>query len=85
MNTLFVLLQAVDGPTIAKAAIVIAASLIVLAAGLSISRIGVTAVKSIARQPEASGDIRTNMIVSAALIEGVSFFALILCIIALFI
>lgn len=85
MNTLFVLLQAVDGASIAKAAIAIGASLVVIGAGHAIGRIGESALKSIARQPEASGDIRTNMIVSAALIEGVAFFALILCIIALFI
>ncbi len=84
MNTLIVLLQAVDGASIAKAAIAIGASIVVIAAALGIGRIGETALKSIARQPEASGDIRTNMIVSAALIEGVAFFALILCIIALF-
>lgn len=85
MNTLFVLLQVVDGASIAKAAIAIGASLVVIGAALGIGRIGESALKSIARQPEASGDIRTNMIVSAALIEGVAFFALILCIIALFI
>lgn len=85
MNTLFVLLQAVDGASIVKAAIAIGASLVVIGAGLGIGRIGTSALKSIARQPEASGDIRTNMIVSAALIEGVAFFALIVCIIALFI
>lgn len=85
MNTLFVLLQAVDGASVAKAAIAIGASLVVIGAGLSIGKIGESALKSIARQPEASGDIRTNMIVSAALIEGVAFFALVLCIIALFI
>ena len=37
-----------------------------------------------ARQPEATGDIRSNMIVIAALVEGVAFFALIVCILALF-
>lgn len=85
MNTLLVLLQSVDGPSIAKAAIALGAGIIVLGAGFGIGRIGSSALKSIARQPEASGDIRTNMIVSAALIEGVAFFALILCIVALFI
>ncbi|MGB4327649.1 MAG: ATP synthase F0 subunit C [Tenuifilum sp.] len=85
MNTLLILLQSIDGASIAKFGIALGAAIIVLAAGLSIGRIGSSALKSIARQPEASGDIRTNMIVSAALIEGVAFFALIILIVALFV
>ncbi|HRR12536.1 MAG TPA: ATP synthase F0 subunit C, partial [Tenuifilum sp.] len=82
MNTLLILLQSIDGASIAKFGIALGAAIIVLAAGLGIGRIGSSALKSIARQPEASGDIRTNMIVSAALIEGVAFFALIILIVA---
>jgi F-type H+-transporting ATPase subunit c len=41
--------------------------------GLGIGRIGGSALESIARQPEVSGDIRANMIVAAALIEGAAF------------
>jgi F-type H+-transporting ATPase subunit c len=41
--------------------------------------------EAIARQPEAAGDIRTNMLVSAALIEGVAFFAVVVCLLILFI
>jgi len=85
MNTLLILLQSIDGASIAKFGIALGAAIIVLAAGLGIGRIGTSALKSIARQPEASGDIRTNMIVSAALIEGVAFFALIILIVALFV
>ena len=55
------------------------AALTALAAAFGISRIGSTAVEAIARQPEAAGDIRTNMIISAALIEGVSLFAVVVC------
>ncbi len=40
--------------------------------------------EAIARQPEASNDIRSNMIVIAALIEGVALFAVIVCILSLF-
>ena len=40
---------------------------------------------AIARQPEASGDIRSNMIVIAALVEGVALFAVIVCVLSLFI
>lgn len=51
--------------------------LIILGAGFGIGKIGSTAVESIARQPEAAGPIGTNMIIAAALIEGVTVIALI--------
>lgn len=59
------------------------AGLIILGAGFGIARIGAAAVESMARQPEAAGDIRGGMILAAALIEGATFFALIVCILAL--
>ena len=52
--------------------------LAILGAGLGIGRIGGGAVEAIARQPEASGTISTQMLISAALIEGVTVVALIL-------
>lgn len=52
--------------------------LVILGASLGIGRIGGSAVDAIARQPEASGSISTNMLISAALIEGVAVIALIL-------
>lgn len=55
------------------------AGLVIIGAGLGIGRIGGQAVESISRQPEASGAIQTAMIISAALIEGATFFALIIC------
>ncbi len=57
----------------------IGAGIAALGAGVGIGRIGASALESIARQPEAVGDIRSNMIVSAALIEGAAFFAIVLC------
>ena len=51
----------------------------VLAAGWGIGKIGTSAMEGIARQPEAAGDIRMNMIISAALIEGVALFAVVVC------
>jgi F-type H+-transporting ATPase subunit c len=51
--------------------------LAVIGAGLGIGRIGGQAVEAIARQPEASGDIRGAMILTAALIEGVALAALV--------
>ena len=61
-----------------------AASIVVIGAALGISRIGVQALEAIARQPEAAGDIRSNMIVAAALIEGLAFFAIIAAVLVLF-
>lgn len=60
------------------------AGLIILGAAFGIGRIGAAAVESMSRQPEVAGNIQTAMIISAALIEGVTFFALIVCLIALF-
>jgi F-type H+-transporting ATPase subunit c len=56
------------------------AGLTVLGAGFGIGRLAASAMDGTARQPAAGGDIRTAMIISAAFIEGVSFFALIVCI-----
>ena len=60
----------------------IGAGLVCVGAGRGIGSIGSTAVESIARQPEAGGAIQTAMIISAALIEGFTFFALIVCMIS---
>ncbi|MDO4510508.1 MAG: ATP synthase F0 subunit C [Bacteroidales bacterium] len=62
----------------------IGAGIAAIAAGIGIGKIGGAAMEAIARQPQSAGDIRSNMIVIAALIEGVAFFALIVCILALF-
>lgn len=61
------------------------AGLAVIGAGIGIGRIGGSAMEAIGRQPEAVGDIRTNMIVSAALVEGVAFFAVVICLLILFV
>ena len=58
--------------------------IIVVGAGFSIGWIGGKAVESVARQPEAANRIFTTMIVSAALIEGVTFFALVICALVVF-
>ncbi|MCH5245447.1 MAG: ATP synthase F0 subunit C, partial [Muribaculaceae bacterium] len=54
-------------------------------AGIGIGKIGASAMEAIARQPEATGDIRSNMIIIAALVEGVALFAVIVCVLSLFI
>ena len=63
----------------------IGAGLAAIGAGLGIGKIGGSAMEAIARQPEAAGDIRSNMIVIADLIEGVALFAVIVSALAIFI
>lgn len=61
------------------------AGIAAIAAGIGIGKIGSSAMEAIARQPEAANDIRSNMIVIAALVEGVALFAVIVSALALFI
>jgi F-type H+-transporting ATPase subunit c len=56
------------------------AGLSVLGAGYGIGRLAAGAMEGTARQPSAGGDIRTTMIIAAAMIEGVALFALVICI-----
>jgi F-type H+-transporting ATPase subunit c len=84
MITLSVILQVAANLAIAKMGAGIGAGLAAIGAGIGIGRIGGSAVEAIARQPEAVGDIRSNMIVAAALIEGVAFFAIIICFLIFF-
>lgn len=79
--TLLSILLAVE---VAKMGAGIGAGIAAIGAGIGIGQIGKGAVESIARQPEAVGDIRSNMIVAAALIEGVAFFAIVVCLLILF-
>jgi F-type H+-transporting ATPase subunit c len=62
----------------------IGCGLIIIGAGIGVGLIGGKAVESIARQPEAGGRIFMSMIIAAALIEGVTFFALLICFLAVF-
>lgn len=85
MDLLAILLQlATDLDPIAKLGAGFGASIAAIGAGIGIGQIGRGAVESIARQPEAVGDIRSNMIVAAALIEGVAFFAIVVCLLIVF-
>lgn len=58
----------------------VGAGLAVVGAGIGIGNIGAAAMEAIARQPEAVGDIRSNMILMAALIEGAALIVIILSI-----
>ena len=75
MSLLTVLLDAAMGVMGAG----IGAGIAALGAGVGIGRIGGSALEAIARQPESTGEIRANMIVAAALVEGVALFAVIVC------
>ena len=70
-----VVMLAADG--MAKGGGAIGAGIAALGAGVGIGQIGKGAVESIARQPEALNDIRANMILTAALVEGAALFAII--------
>jgi F-type H+-transporting ATPase subunit c len=59
----------------------IGAALSVIGAGIGIGKLAASAMEAIGRQPEAAGEVRTSMIIAAALIEGATFFALAICII----
>ncbi len=85
MFTLGVILEVVANVALAKLGAGIGAGLAAIGAGIGIGRIGGGAVEAIARRPEAAGDIRSNMIVSAALIEGAAFFAMVICFLILFV
>ena len=61
------------------------AAIAAIAAGIGIGKIGAAAMEAIARQPESASDIRSNMIVIAALAEGVALFGVIVCVLSLFI
>ncbi len=57
----------------------IGAGLCLLGAAFGIARLATAALDGTARQPEAAGALRTSMIIPAALIEGLGFFALVIC------
>ena len=58
----------------------IGAALAVIGAGSGIGRLASAALEGTARQPDMAGEIRTSMIIAAALIEGVTLFAEVICI-----
>ncbi len=66
----------------AKAGAAIGAGIVVIGAGLGIGKLAGAAMEGMARQPEAAKDIKGGMLVAAALIEGVSLFGVVVCMIA---
>ena len=71
-----------DGDSFKSFGAMIACGIIILGAAAGIGKIANGATEAIARQPEAGGRIFTSMLLAAALIEGVTFFALIICLLA---
>lgn len=67
---------------VAKMGGALGAGIAVIGAGLGIGRIGGEAMEAMARQPEMIGDLRSSMIIAAALIEGVAFLAVIIALLA---
>lgn len=78
MFEFFMMLAQTEPSNLYKLGVGIGMGLTIIGAGLGIGRIGGSAVEAIARQPEAGGRIGTNMLIAAALIEGVTVIALIL-------
>lgn len=67
---------------VAKMGGALGAGIAVIGAGLGIGRIGGEAMAAMARQPEKMGDLRSSMIIAAALVEGVAFLAVIVALLA---
>ena len=78
------MLQAAAGAALGNGVIALGAAIAVVGAGLGLGRIGQSAMESIARQPQAAGDIRSSMILIGAFMEGVSLLAVIVCLLALY-
>ncbi|MFA7115999.1 MAG: ATP synthase F0 subunit C [Bacteroidales bacterium] len=81
MLSMLLLEAAVASLSLGTLGAAIGAGLSVIGGAYGIGKIGEAAMNGIARQPEASNNIRTSMIISAALIEGVSLLALVVCLV----
>lgn len=81
---LFSILLEAGADTLGYGVAALGAGMAAVGAGIGIGRIGGSAVESIARQPEALNDIRSNMILTAALIEGAAFFAMVIGLLVIF-
>ncbi len=73
-----------DSIAIAYLAAGFGAGLVVLGAAFGIGKLAAAAMDASGRQPEIASEVRTSMLIAAALIEGATFFALAICIILAF-
>jgi F-type H+-transporting ATPase subunit c len=80
---LSMLLEAAAGAAIAKMGAAVGAGLAAIGAGIGIGRIGGQAMDAMARQPEKMSQLQSSMIIAAALVEGVAFFAVIIAVLAI--
>ena len=84
MEVLTVLFESVLVNTIGYGLAALGAAVAALGAGLGIGKVGEGALNAMARQPESINDLRANMILMAALIEGAAFFAMVIGLLVLF-
>ena len=84
MEILTVLFESVAVNTIGYGLAALGAAVAALGAGLGIGKVGEGAMNAMARQPESINDLRANMILMAALIEGAAFFAMVIGLLVLF-
>ena len=84
MELLSVLLELVPSNMIGYGLAALGAAVAALGAGLGIGKVGEGALNAMARQPESINDLRANMILMAALIEGAAFFAMVIGLLVLF-
>lgn len=82
MLSMILLQSAIAG--VAKLGACLGAGVAAIGAGIGIGKIGSSAMEAIARQPEETNNIRSNMIIIAALVEGVALFAVIVCLLVVF-
>lgn len=77
-----IILQSV---ALSKVGAALGAAIAAIAAAFGIGKIGKSTMESIARQPESAGNLRTSMIIAAGMIEGACLFAIIVCVLVLFV
>ena len=82
---LSVLLELAPNIGIGYGVAALGAGVAALGAGVGIGRIGGDAMSAMARQPEAMNDLRANMILMAALVEGAAFFAMVVGLLVIFV
>ena len=76
--------SALSGPGIGAGLAAVGAGLAAVGAGVGVGLVGNAAMTGIARQPEAVADIRTTMIIAAALVEGVALLGEVVCVLVIF-
>ena len=84
LSVLFETVPQMGVNTIGYGLAALGAAVAALGAGLGIGKVGEGALNAMARQPESINDLRANMILMAALIEGAAFFAMVIGLLVLF-